>query len=273
MRSLLVLVVLIVLTIILGTAVLLAALVGVKDRPGGIFDWAPRLWSRAILVAAGVRVRLHGVERIRTGQPCIFASNHVSWFDVFTLAATLRRYKFVGKAELFRLPIFGPAARAAGMIPIERENRKSAFESYDDAARKIREGASVVVYPEGTRGVTYALRPFNKAPFVLAAAARVPIVPTIIHGTIRVHPKGTWWERAGQVDVHFLEEISTEGTTYADRDWLAQLCWERMAEALEQLYGVHSDPPPARATRPREDTMSEPTDRSEFDRRSAIGDR
>ena len=123
MRSLLVLLVLIVLTIILGTAVLLAALFGVKDRPGGIYDWAPRFWSRAILFAAGVRVRLHGVERMRTGQPRIFASNHASWFDVFTLAATLRRYKFVGKAELFRLPIFGPAARAAGMIPIERENR------------------------------------------------------------------------------------------------------------------------------------------------------
>ena len=253
MRSLLVVLVLIVFTFVLGTAVLLAALFGVKDRQGGIYDWAPRLWSRAILFAAGVRVRLHNEGRMRTGQPRIFVSNHVSWFDVFTLAAVLKRYKFVGKAELFRIPLFGPAAKAAGMIPIERENRKAAFESYDVAAKQIRGGASVVVYPEGTRGRDYALRPFKKGPFVLAAAAGVPLVPTIVRGTIDVHPKGSWRVRSGVVDVHFLEEIATAGATYADRDRLAQECWQRMAAALDALYGVRSETPPARAQRRNDD--------------------
>jgi 1-acyl-sn-glycerol-3-phosphate acyltransferase len=172
-----------------------------------------------MLRAAGVRVRVHGRERLGDGQTgCVFAANHVSWFDVFALAATLPRYSFVAKAELMRIPIFGRGARAVGTIPIERDNRKSAFASYDVAAGIVRSGRPVVVFPEGTRGTSYAIRPFKKGPFVLAIAAGVPIVPLIIHGTIAVMPKGSWRIRSGVVDVHVLEPVSTANATYEVRD-------------------------------------------------------
>lgn len=240
MRTVASLLVLIISTPILAMMLLLGSVLGIKDRPGSVYDWVPRLWSRLLLWAAGVRVILHHPERAPRDEPRIYVSNHVSWFDVFTLAATLRYYKFVAKAELFRIPLWGPATRAAGMIPIERENRKSAFESFDVAASRIRAGASVVVCPEGTRGRDYALRPFKKGPFVLAAAAGVPIVPTVLYGTIHVQPRGGWRIRSGTVHVHFLEEIPTAGTTYADRDALARACWQRMADTLEREYGIHS---------------------------------
>jgi 1-acyl-sn-glycerol-3-phosphate acyltransferase len=193
--------------------------------------------------AAGIRVRLHNVERMQSGAPRIYLSNHVSWFDVLTLASVLPRYKFVGKAELFRIPIFGSAARAAGMIPIQRENRKSAFESYRVAAERIRAGASVVVFPEGTRGKSYALRQFKKGPFVLAVAAGVPIVPTIVHGTMEVMPRDSFRIRPGIVDIHFLDSIPSEGLTYEDRNRLSRAAWDRMAEAMQELYGVESVAP------------------------------
>jgi 1-acyl-sn-glycerol-3-phosphate acyltransferase len=185
---------------------------------------------------------------MQTGEPRIYVSNHVSWFDVWALAAVLPRYKFVGKAELFRIPIFGRAARAAGMIAIERENRKSAFESYRVAAERIRAGASVVVFPEGTRGRTYGLRQFKKGPFVLAVAAGVPIVPTIVHGTLEVMSRDSFRVRPGVVDVHFLEPMDAAGLTYEDRNRLSRAAWERMADAMHELYGVESVPPstPAR---------------------------
>lgn len=241
MRTLLAALALVLITPTLGTVVILAGLFGVRDRPGGIFDWAPRRWCRAILRAAGVRVTLHDVERMRLDEPRIYVANHVSWFDIFTLAALLPYYKFVAKAELFRIPIFGRAMKAAGMISIERDNRKSAFGSYDRAAAQIQRGASVVVFPEGTRGHSYALRPFKKGPFVLAIAGRVPVVPCILHGTIRVFPRGSWRVRSGPVDVHFLEPISTRDMTYDDRDRLARETWRRMADAMEREYGVTSE--------------------------------
>src|SRR5215212_977711 len=221
---------------------LIAAAFGVRDTPGGLFDWLPHAWATAILKSAGVRVRVHGEERMRTGEPRVYVSNHVSWFDVFALASRLPRYKFVAKAELAKIPIFGRGAKAVGTVFIERENRKSAFESYRAAAEQIRAGAPVVVYPEGTRGETYALRPFKKGPFVLAIAAGVPIVPTIIHGTIDVMRRGSWRVRPGDIDIHFLEPIETSGFGYDDRERLMQLVWTRMAEGLRDLYGIESTP-------------------------------
>jgi 1-acyl-sn-glycerol-3-phosphate acyltransferase len=228
-----------VLTPPLAALVVIAAALGVADRPGSVFWWAPRIWSRAILRAGGVHVRVHGAERI-TPPPAgqVFASNHVSWFDVFALAATLPRYSFVAKAELLRIPIFGRGARAVGTVPIERDNRKSAFASYEVAATMIRAGRAVIVFPEGTRGRSYTLRSFKKGPFVLAIAAGVPVVPVIVHGTLPIMPKGAWRIRPGVVDVHILEPVPTAGLTYEDRDALSDSVRERMSELLEREYGV-----------------------------------
>ena len=115
------------------------------------------------------------------------------------------------------------AAAAAGTVYIERENRKAAFDAYTDAAAKINAGASVVVFAEGTRDKSYALRAFKKGPFVLAIAAQAPIVPTLIYGTLDVKPHGQFAMHPGTVHVHFLAPIPTAGLTYEDRDRLAML--------------------------------------------------
>jgi 1-acyl-sn-glycerol-3-phosphate acyltransferase len=240
MRTVLVFLTLVVMTPLIGLMVIIASLLGVKGGEGSIYDKAPRWWARLLVRAAGITVRLHNAERMESASPRIYVSNHVSWFDVLTLAAVLPHYKFVGKAELFRIPIFGRAARAAGMIAIERENRKSAFESYKVAADRIRAGASVVVFPEGTRGRNYALRQFKKGPFVLAVAAGVPIIPTIVHGTLAVMSRDSFRVRSGIVDIHFLESIDAAGLTYEDRNRLSRAAWDRMAAAMHELYGVES---------------------------------
>ena len=229
-------------TLFLGGAVIIAALLGVKDEPGGIYDNVPRWWSSAVLWAVGVRIRVHGMENASSGEPHIFASNHVSWFDVPSLASTLPRNRFVAKSELFKVPIFGRAMRAAGMIEIQRDNRKAAFGAYDVAAERIRGGKSVVVFPEGTRGEAYPLRPFKKGPFVLAIAAGVPIVPIIVHGTIEIMPRGSLWAHPGTIDIHLLEPVSTTGVDYDHREALMQTVRTRMADAMRDLYGVEALP-------------------------------
>lgn len=247
MRTLLAFVALVVLTVVCGTAAIVAQLLGVAEGPGSIYDRAPRWWARGILWATGVRVQLHDGAGLVPGEPHVFVSNHVSWYDVLALVHALPRYSFVAKAEIFRVPLFGAAARAVGTIPIQRENRKAAFQSYEEAAERIRGGRSVVVYPEGTRGDVYALRPFKKGPFVLAIAAGVPIIPTIVHGTIHVLPRGSFWARAGRVDVHLLDPVPTAGLAYEDRDALARVVYDRMAEGLRRLYGIDSPPYPTSA--------------------------
>ena len=202
-----------------------------------VAQFCMQTWARSLCFAAGARVQVHGRENIVAGG-AVYASNHVSWFDIFAIASVLPRYTFVAKAELRRIPIFGWGAEAAGVVFLERENRSSAFEAYRGVAKKVSEGLNVVVCPEGTRGSSYALRPFKKGPFVLAIASHARVVPVLVYGAREVMPKGAWRIHAGTVHVHFLAPVSSEGMDYANRHDLMRAVWQRIADTMQTTYHV-----------------------------------
>jgi len=101
------------------------------------------------------------------------------------------------------------------------------------------------VYPEGTRGRAYALRPFKKGPFVFAIQAQVPVVPVYIHGVLEVQRKGELAVRPGTLHVHYLPAIDPVGLGFEARESLATRAYEAMAACALERYGVVS--PPARA--------------------------
>ena len=238
MRAPLVWLTVLVMTAVLGPVVIVAALFKVPQGPTSIYTRCVRLWARTINRAAGVRVRVHGAERLHNARGAVFVANHVSWFDIFALASELSWCSFVAKTELRRIPVFGFAAEAVGIVFLDRENRKQAFESYKLAAKEVQRGRAIVVCPEGTRGADYHLRPFKKGPFVLAIASQSPVIPTIVHGAREVMPKGSFAIRSGIVDLHFLEPIPTVGYDYDHRAELMTAAWSAMAETLYSIYGV-----------------------------------
>lgn len=239
MRTLLSAIVLWFATIGLAPLAVLASVLGLRDESGGVVQqWCMRSWARALCWAAGVKIVVHGAEHIAHGRGTVYASNHVSWYDVFAIASVLPRYTFVAKAELRKIPIFGWGAEGAGVVFLERENRKSAFASYEVVAEKIKQGLNVVVFPEGTRGHSYALRPFKKGPFVLAIAAGAPVVPIVVYGTREVMPKGAFSVHASTVHIHLLEPVQTTGYDYDHRHELMRAVSSRMEELLRGRYGV-----------------------------------
>jgi len=210
-------------TILHASAAIIAGLFHVKHRVGGVYDWSSTDWSRDILSAAGTPVVASGLEHIPRDQPVMYASNHSSMFDVWALFATLPgSVRFVAKRELFRIPILGRAMLAVGHVPIDRAARKSAFEAYDEAARMIRGGTSVLVFPEGTRSPTGELLPFKNAPFGLAIAAQVPIVPVYVHHTFEILPKGAWRLRPQPIRLVVGPPISTAGLRPENRERLRE---------------------------------------------------
>jgi 1-acyl-sn-glycerol-3-phosphate acyltransferase len=238
MRLILVAVTALIMTALLAPLVIIARLFGAKEGPRSIYAWATRTWARSVLVSAGVHARIHNPERLSREKGAVYISNHVSWFDVFVLAAELPRYSFIAKSELRKIPMFGYGAEAAGIVFLDRDNRKAAFESYKLAAKEVERGRSIVVYPEGTRGRDYHLRPFKKGPFVLAIASQCPVIPTIIHGSREVMAKGSFRIRRGVIDVHFLDPIETKGLDYDDRADLMKRVWARMADEMRDRYGI-----------------------------------
>jgi len=187
-----------------------------------VYHWAGTGWSRNILRAARTPVIAEGLEHIPREQPLIYASNHSSMFDIWALFATLPgSVRFVAKRELFKIPLLGPAMLAAGHIPIDRTARNSAFEAYDEAARTIQRGtSSIVVFPEGTRSRTGELLPFKNAPFGLAIAAQVPIIPVYVHHTFEILPKGALRLRPRPIRLLAGRPILTAGLRPEDRERL-----------------------------------------------------
>ncbi|HMA22679.1 MAG: lysophospholipid acyltransferase family protein [Gemmatimonas sp.] len=238
MRTPFVALVAIVMTLILGPAVVIARLFRAPQGPTSFYSRCIRLWARSISWAAGVRVRVHGVEHIEGLHGAVFIANHVSWFDIAALASEVPWCSFIAKSELRRIPLFGFAAECVGIVFLDRDNRKQAFESYKMAAKEVRRGRSIVVCPEGTRGLDYHLRPFKKGPFVLAIASQTPIIPTIVFGAREVMPKGSFLVRSGTIDLHFLPPVETKGYDYEHRGMLMTTVWTNMADAMQSLYGI-----------------------------------
>ncbi len=234
-RSIWVFLNLLVATLVLGSGVIIASLLHLRTR---LYDYASRGWARWVLRASGCRVTIEGLEHVRLDAPQIFASNHVSWFDVFALAAEIpKHYRFVAKKELGQIPIFGRAWKAAGHISVDRGDRASAITSLDQAGALIkRDHSSVVIFPEGTRAETEELLPFKKGAFMLALRTGVNIVPVAVLGTRRILPKHGWRVRPGPIIVRFGEPIPTTGYDETNRERLIGLVRARI-EALR------SEPP------------------------------
>ena len=243
MRAPLVGLTLVVMTLILGPVVVIARLFRAPQGPDSIYSRCVRLWARSLNWAAGLRIRMHGAESLDSVRGAVFIANHVSWFDIFALAAEVPWCTFVAKSELRRIPLFGFAAECVGIVFLDRDNRKQAFESYKVAAKEVQRGRSIVVCPEGTRGNDYHLRPFKKGPFVLAIAAQAPIIPTIVYGAREVMRKGSFAVHSGTVDLHFLPPVSTTGFDYDHRSELMKVVWTRMADTMRSLYGVGTSEP------------------------------
>jgi 1-acyl-sn-glycerol-3-phosphate acyltransferase len=238
MRTLLAFITVWVSTIPLATLAVVAKLLGLPEGEHGVAQWCMRTWARSLCAAAGARVVVHHPERMPPGRGAVYASNHVSWFDVFAIASVLPRYTFIAKSELRRIPIFGWGAESAGVVFLARDNRKSAFESYKGAAQQVKAGQSIVVFPEGTRGHDYSLRPFKKGPFVLAIAAQAPVVPVLVYGAREVMAKGSFRVRPATIHVHFLDAVETTGLDYDRRHELMRAVWDRIAACLREEYGV-----------------------------------
>jgi 1-acyl-sn-glycerol-3-phosphate acyltransferase len=155
------------------------------------------MFARGMAWFCHIPFALHGWEQmpeaIRAGrQPVIFMSNHESQLDPPILVAALPLPAvYIGKKELKYVPFIGWASWAAGVIFIDRGDRERAIRSIQDAARQIRGGKNVVIFPEGTRSPTGQMLPFKKGGFALAMDAGVPIVPMATVGGFQALPSGS----------------------------------------------------------------------------------
>jgi 1-acyl-sn-glycerol-3-phosphate acyltransferase len=209
LQSLLKSVALVVVTVLVAA---LAILLLPFNRRGRAFHWCARTWAQLVLRITPVRVRTKGLEHLRARETYIYAANHASYYDIPALISVFPdQIRIVFKKELTRLPVFGWAMKLGSYISIDRGDSREALESLEKAAQEIREGSSVLLFPEGTRTRNGKMQPFKRGAFALAVRSRVPIVPVTVNGSFSILPKKGLKINPGNIEVVLHPPIATNG--------------------------------------------------------------
>jgi 1-acyl-sn-glycerol-3-phosphate acyltransferase len=199
------------------------------------------LWARILLWLTNTRVDVIGKENVLMEKPQIFMANHQSDFDILIVLAYIPgQFRWIAKKELFKIPVFGKAMRNAGYIEIDRQNHEKALKSLDEAAQKIREGKSVVTFPEGTRSRDGKIRPFKQGMFHLAIQAGVPIVPISIIGAHEIMPKRTLKLKPGRITMVIDRPVDVSGYTLETRSELIEKIRHIIVRNFESTAGPHT---------------------------------
>ena len=194
-------------TVVMGS---LSLLLGPFDRTGALQFWCARWWCRLVAWSIFARILVHGVEHVRAGQPYVYMANHSSLIDTPALFAYLPYpFRIMAKRELFFVPFMGWHLWTAGHFPIDRRDRRKTVRSLRRVIEEVRNGKSLVVFPEGTRTRDGRLQEFKPGTFKIALRAGVPIVPVTIRGTFTLLPSTTLAPRPGRVEVILGEPIET----------------------------------------------------------------
>jgi 1-acyl-sn-glycerol-3-phosphate acyltransferase len=200
-----------------------AVLASVFSPSGKGCHTVARMWARLILWVSGVKVHVRGLERLDRDRHYIFMSNHQSMFDIPVVMAALPfHFRWLAKAELFRIPLFGHGMQRCQYISIDRSNRKAAFESLKSAAAMIRQGASVLIFPEGTRSLSGSIQPFKKGGFILAVDSGATIVPMVLQGTREIMAKKRLIIKPGEVTIFIYDPIDCCDYSRKNKDKLIE---------------------------------------------------
>ena len=165
--------------------------VGCSLGDGHFWGYYPgKLWSQFIIRILLLPVKVTGRENIEQGQSYVFVSNHQGAFDIFLIYGFLcRNFKWMMKQELRKIPLVGLACAKAHHIFVDRHGPSRIKASYDEARETLKDGMSVVVFPEGSRTFSGHMGAFRRGAFMLADELQLPVVPLTINGSFDILPR------------------------------------------------------------------------------------
>jgi 1-acyl-sn-glycerol-3-phosphate acyltransferase len=199
-----------------------ALVIGPADREGRLCRGLSRSWARVLLALARVQVTVEGAGHA-PARAAVYAANHGSALDILVVFAHLPvDFRIVHKRSLYRVPFLGWGLWLSRHIGIDRRNPFRARRSLDEAARRIREGTNVFVFPEGTRTPGREVGRFKRGSFSLALEAGAPVVPVSLVGIRDVVPQTLFSLRPGRVRLLLHDTVSVEGRALDEADALAE---------------------------------------------------
>jgi 1-acyl-sn-glycerol-3-phosphate acyltransferase len=206
------------------------------DANGNLAHRCISQWARTSLALAGLRVHIEGQERLNPQNTYIFMPNHASFLDTLLAFAYIPGdSRNIIKEEVFSIPLLGLILRRSGHIPMDRKNPWKALKSLRQAADLLKEGISVVVFPEGTRTPNGEIQEFKPALFILPIRSRIPVVPVLIEGTFQALKRGSILLNPVPLTLTFFDPIPADSFGVWDRRIYAEKVRQVLSIAMVRL--------------------------------------
>lgn len=223
-----------ILTLLTAITVIVGCLLG-GDK---IFSYYPgMIWSRLTCYLALCPVSISGREHISKNQSYVFVANHQGAFDIFLIYGFLGvPIKWVMKAGLGKIPFVGAACRAAGFIFVDNSTAKAAAKTIREAEHSLRNDASIVIFPEGSRTYDGKMIGFKKGAYQMAVDQQLAIIPITLNGPFDVLPIDSLNLKRHRMEMIIHPPVSTEGIACSQKKELQQLADNTQAIISSALW-------------------------------------
>ena len=189
--------ILIVLTVITALLTIFVSALGMSSTLG---YYIPHIWAKFWCFLMFVKVEIRGRENIDKKTSYVFVANHQGAYDIFVIFGYLNHvFKWMMKKSLEKIPFVGMACKVSKNIMVDRSSASTIQKTMDSAMEILKDGISLVVFPEGSRTPDGKMKPFKRGAFMLATEFGLPIVPITIDGSYKVMRKDTFTITPGKI--------------------------------------------------------------------------
>lgn len=214
----------------------ISLLCGLWDKSGRQQHFIAHLWARSLLIFSLSPITLVGEEKLRTRQPAVYASNHLSYYDTPVLFAKLPfQFRIMAKQSLWKVPFIGWYLNRSGQVPIDQSTARNTIASLNRCIHTLKHGLPMVIFPEGGRSRTGEPQPFVSGAAYIAIKAQEPIVPVTLIGTYELLPMHTYHLHPRPLSIIIGDPIPTIGLTSRDADALT----EQVLAIITKTYMDH----------------------------------
>lgn len=180
-------------------------------------------WARKLIELSGSEVEVVGRENLPKDETVLFVSNHQGNFDIPLLLGYIDKPKaFMAKKEMEKMPMVSTWMKYMQCVFMDRDNPRESLKAIKQGSEKLKEGYSMVIFPEGTRSEDGQLKEFKQGAFKLATKSKVPIVPVTISGSNRIMEKGSIKINPAKVRIVIAEPVEVTEEYVKDTKLLSE---------------------------------------------------
>ena len=218
-------------TLITALVTALGSMIGNKDFWG---YWPPKIWSMFTCMLFLIRVKVSGRENIDKNTSYVFVANHQGAYDIWSIYGYLNHnFKWMMKKELENIFFFFFACKCAGQVFVDDSSIGGIKETIRNSEKTLKNGMSLVIFPEGSRSWDGKLIPFKRGAFMLAAEFRLPVVPITIDGSFKAMPRSTYNMTPTTIHITIHKPIYPGEKGFNTKKLLNQ-CYEEIESSLPE---------------------------------------